>query len=189
MDFIGKTIRVLSDFCEYVDAERKNVPSNKDLEHIFTSIDNLSCFLINIFASCFPSNAEYFELSYSISKEKLIKTKLKGFFILRLCKRIFLSEVWNSFENFFQTRLGRDDKIGRVLLKNYYGGEKNIPRSIDFLRRIRNSAHNNYKYGSKEDPVELKVGSKIYKLEPGKTINFAQFSDLISIVKECCKTL
>lgn len=189
MDFVSKTIQVLFDFCEYIDIERKKVPKDKDLEHLFARIDNLSCFLINIFASCFPSNTEYFKLSYPIRKNKVITTKLKGFFILRLCKRIFLSEVWNSFENFFQRKLGRDDVIGRVLLRDYYGSYNNIPKPIDFLRKTRNSAHNNYKYSNKEDPVELKVGSKIYKLEPGKTIDFAQFSDLIVIVKKCFKTL
>jgi len=193
MSFINKTIQTLWDFCEYLESESNRISGDKDKVFLFARIHNLSYFLINNFACCFPSNEEFLTKHYQIKEGKKIKTTLKGELILRLCKRIFVSEIWNAFENFFQSKTGQNGEIGRSLLKEYYENDDDIPNSINFLRGTRNSLHNNGMYGIREKPLVFNVGSKIYKLEPGKIAEVAGspggFPPLIEIVKECLDNL
>ena len=186
--FIDKTIKELNDFCVYLETQI-NTGTDEDKIILLRSIQNLACYLINIFAKTFPNNAETFSLVYKTTDKKNISTKLKGFYILRTSKRIFISETWSYIENFFQKKINDDTKIGKTLLIQYYKNDKDIPAAIDFLRETRNCSHNNGKYGSWKKGIEYEKNNERYKLEPGESIKFAGFSEIISLIKESLKLI
>jgi hypothetical protein len=186
--FIDKTVKNLHTFC--VDLEiQANESSDNDKIILIHSVQNIACFLINIFARSFPINEEIFKLIYKTANQEEISTSLKGFYILRTSKRILISEAWSYYENFFQKKINDDTKFGKELLRKYYKSNDNIPVVVDFLRETRNCSHNNWKYGSMKKNMECVIDGATYKLEPGKEIEFAGFRELLNLIKDSLKSI
>jgi hypothetical protein len=114
-------------------------------------------------------------------QNKAVEVILRRSFVDKILRRMLISQSWFFFENFFKKQSSSLlDKIGVLeLLKEYFRGENNIPQSINFLRGLRNSQHNNGIHKEKR-PIVYKE----YKLEYNKPVVDATLPFIIRIIRE-----
>ena len=174
----------LSLFFNELEKKSKNLKRKIFLIRSLKSLLAYSVSILKDFTASKEINGKFI-LTSSKYQNKTITFILQREFAEIVLRRTLIFMAWSFFEDFFQKET-KTKKIGRELLKGYFGEANKIPTIINYFYGIRNSIHSNGIYHGKK--LICKIGSDNYELKDNQKV-ILEYLPILNIIKESLNLL